>query len=600
MKTIRNQLANVHKNKLLFIGSFTNNTSPNTLSFYSSSSIITHSPLKVKEELSHVEQASLKITNKDSLTNGDILLARALEHFRSIVGATNVATDEESLSRELADCSGNIRNVPAIVYPTSHDQVVQIVKIANRYQVPLNPVSSGQNWGYGSALPATNQRTVLLKMSKMTRLDMDEENGVAHVEPGVTQQQLLDYLQERNLDYTVPVTGAGPTCSLLSNALERGYGISPYIDHFGAATSMRIVLPTGNVHESMLDKMGGKHVSTLYKWQTGPYLEGLFSQSNLGIVTKMSIALYPKPEKVESFFFFFDDLSNAVSASKEILRCSNGIIGSVKLINNYAMVPMAGPYPKDQAVDGMLPQSYIDSFCKKNQFTAWNGVGNLYGSSAVIKAARSDIKKILRRYGSKRNIFLSANFVHSTSSFLNQIPIVNKTHLATYANVLSKSLELFSGIPNETGLRIAYWKSGERPTDKPWNPSKDGAGIIWYNPLIPITPQDLNSFTSMVNEICKKHKTEPLMTLTSLSDRCCVGTIPLLFDRNNEEEMKRAQVCYHELMNAGQKLGYVPYRLGIQSVNWLQDNNAVPPLLQTLKKTLDPNNILSPGKYGIF
>ena len=117
---------------------------------------------------------------------------------------------------------------------------------------------------------------------------MDPELGLVTVEPGVTQAQLRSYLDEHHLPFMVPASGAGPSCSLLGNAVERGYGITPYSDHFAAVTALEAVLPNGEVYRSAHAAMGGTTVDRAFKWGVGPYLEGLFTQGTFGIVTEMT------------------------------------------------------------------------------------------------------------------------------------------------------------------------------------------------------------------------------------------------------------------------------------------------------------------------
>jgi 4-cresol dehydrogenase (hydroxylating) len=90
------------------------------------------------------------------------------------------------------------------------------------------------------------------------------------VEPGVTQQILYDYLERNRLAFLVPATGAGPHCSLVGNALERGYGITPYADHFSAVTAIEAVLPNGRIYRSALSELGGGTVDRAFKWGIGP------------------------------------------------------------------------------------------------------------------------------------------------------------------------------------------------------------------------------------------------------------------------------------------------------------------------------------------
>ena len=74
------------------------------------------------------------------------------------------------------------------------------------------------------------------------------------------------------------MTGAGPTCSLVGNALERGYGITPYTDHFAAVTDIEAVLPDGSVYRTALREIAGDELARLFKWGIGPHTAGLFAQ----------------------------------------------------------------------------------------------------------------------------------------------------------------------------------------------------------------------------------------------------------------------------------------------------------------------------------
>ena len=105
-------------------------------------------------------------------------LEKALAEWRAIVGEENMATDEMTLAKELSDCSGNSHKVPAILYPHSTEHVCEILRVANQYKIPVNAVSSGNNWGYGSGLPASTIPIVQVKMNRMTVIDMDPIHGV--------------------------------------------------------------------------------------------------------------------------------------------------------------------------------------------------------------------------------------------------------------------------------------------------------------------------------------------------------------------------------------------------------------------------------------
>ncbi len=202
-----------------------------------------------------------------------------LEQFISLLGNESVIHDPQTVHSYSDSTTASRRKIAAILRPTSTEQVVQIVKIASQFKLSLYPISTGNNWGYGSANPVRDD-CVVVDLSSMNKiLVMDEKTGVVTVEPGVTQAILREYLDERGLDYLVPVTGAGPTCSLVGNAIERGYGITPYADHFYAITAMEVILPNGDIYQSALSAIGGKRVDQAFKWGFGPYLDGIFHRA---------------------------------------------------------------------------------------------------------------------------------------------------------------------------------------------------------------------------------------------------------------------------------------------------------------------------------
>lgn len=153
---------------------------------------------------------------REACTGGD--LDPALEEFRSIVGAQFVQTGADAARRGTSTI-GIERDVPAVVLPGSEEEVVAVVKAALRHRTPLYPVSTGKNWGYGCAAP-TAEGCVVVELSRMRRLSVDPVLGTATLGPGVTTEQLWARLREESLPFMVPVTGAGPTTSIVGNALE--------------------------------------------------------------------------------------------------------------------------------------------------------------------------------------------------------------------------------------------------------------------------------------------------------------------------------------------------------------------------------------------
>ncbi|PHQ26372.1 FAD-linked oxidase [Marinobacter guineae] len=523
----------------------------------------------------------------------------AIAEWATILGESGVVSS--SAAKFGASTIGAKRSIPAVLRPENQDQVAAVLEIAQRWNVAVYPVSTGNNWGYGSANPVEDG-CVILDLSGLDRISgFDPEMGVVTVEPGVTQGALRDFLDRHDGDYLVPVTGAGPTCSILGNALERGYGITPITDHFAAVTKIEAILPDGTLYRTPLSELGGAEVDGLFKWGLGPYIDGLFSQGNFGVVVNLTIALAPAPETVTAFFFSTKDdakLEALVPTVRAVLRALGGSVVAINLLNSQRMLSMMTPFPENMAVDGVLPANEVENLANRHGVPAWSGVGAIYASKEVARAARRTLKRLLGPV-TDRLIFINRRKVDLVRTVARVLPGRLATRVKGMADTLSGALEIMHGTPNDVALALAYWRSGTLPEPgQPKNPARDGCGLIWFAPLVPIRGKDVRRYINMIERICPQYGINPLITLTTVNDRCFDSTVPLLFDRRDAEATARANDCYRALYNEGQKEGFLPYRLNIDAMDTLNTGgSAFSRLASQLKAAVDPNFILAPGRY---
>lgn len=118
----------------------------------------------------------------------------------------------------------------AVIAPRSVPEVQALVKLCNKFEIPLWPVSIGRNVGYGGAAPRV-PGSITIDLGKYMNkvLKVDVEGAYALVEPGVTFADLHQYLVDNDLRdklwIDVPDLGGG---SVLGNTIERGVGYTPY------------------------------------------------------------------------------------------------------------------------------------------------------------------------------------------------------------------------------------------------------------------------------------------------------------------------------------------------------------------------------------
>src|SRR5690606_36445127 len=119
----------------------------------------------------------------------------------------------------------------------------------------------------------------------------------ALVEPGVSYFDLYKYIQDRGLKVWIdtPDPGWG---SPIGNALDHGVGYTSknFTDHFRTQCGMEVVLPNGEVLRTGMGAVPNAKTWQQYHYGFGPYIDGIFSQSNFGVVTKMGLWLLPQPE----------------------------------------------------------------------------------------------------------------------------------------------------------------------------------------------------------------------------------------------------------------------------------------------------------------
>lgn len=529
-------------------------------------------------------------------------LADARRRWAGVLGESKVLSPEAAEARYGGDTGGARRSLSGALLVEDAAALPDLVRIARDCDVPLHPISTGRNWGYGSALPVRDGCMVLDLSGMQKIVHFDAEMGVVTLEPGVTQGMLAEFLSRHGHPFLVPVTGAGPSCSLLGNALERGYGVTPHTDHFGAVTDLEAVLADGTVYRSALRELAGDELARLFKWGIGPYLNGLFTQSGFGIVTRMSIVLAPRPESVKVCLFSLRDdslLEPAVSRIRTILSRLPGTVGAINLMNQHRVLSMSAPFPRDRlGSDGLVPDPVIAEMGRQYQVQAWTGFATLYGTKRVVAAAQKEIRVALRGIAS-RVLFLNSASARTLSRIARAIPGAPGRRLASTAATLTKSLELVNGQPNETALPLAYWRHPElHDPARPRHPARDGCGLLWYAPLVPMRPADARAYVQMVRDVTRRHRIEPLVTFTTLNDRLFDSTVPLLFDRADPEASAAALACYHALVEAGHRHGWFPYRIGIDALESLMPTPAGGASLSSrLRRTIDASDLLSPGRY---
>lgn len=524
----------------------------------------------------------------------------ALKAWSDLLGQDRVLSDISVLRDAQTATFLTSQRIPVLLQPADRQEVQECLKIANQFGMPVYPISSGKNWGYGSRVPVEDG-CALLDLSRLNRIvDFNEELAYVTLEPGVTQQQLYRFLQEKSSRLWMDATGSTPDSSLIGNMMERGFGHTPYGDRFAQVCGLEVVLPSGECFHTGFGRFDNAKAASVYRWGIGPYLDGLFSQSNFGIVTKMTLWLMPAPEYFQAFYFSIDrdDRLPALINALRPLRLNGTIKSAVHIANGYKVLSSIRQYPWEE-MQGITPLSpeMMAYFAKTWDFGSWNGSGALYGTKNQVREARRLIKEALKGKVTRLR-FLDDSTIKLAQQFAKPYQQVTGLNLPELLKLLKPVYDLMKGIPTDTQLGSTYWRKPSPPPQE-MNPDRDGCGLIWCAPVAPLDGEHALIINQIVTEILGKYQFEPSISMTLLTERCIGCVITIAYDRAIVGEDEKAMACYRELLDRLTESGYYPYRVGIQSMDIsAKAEVGYQNLLSTLKNALDPHQILAPGRYS--
>ncbi|MBZ5695952.1 MAG: FAD-binding oxidoreductase [Acidobacteriia bacterium] len=505
--------------------------------------------------------------------------AAAIEQFEKVVGKEWVFTSDEDIDtyRDAYSPLWHDEGEPipsGAVAPDGVEQIQAVLGIANRYKIPLWTVSTGKNLGYGGSAPLLSG-SVVLDLKRMNRvLEVNDKNHYALVEPGVSYFDLYRYIRERNLKVWIdpPDPGWG---SPVGNSLERGGGRTPMRDHFGAVCGMEVVLANGEVVRTGMGALPGSKTWQQYKYGFGPYVDGMFSQSNFGVVTKMGIWLLPEPEAYLSGTVMVprhDDLSPMVEIFANLVA-SGTVQATTQVATPLAYAP-ADPELTALRASGSIKG--LEEYGARKNIAYWSISLPFYGPSKVIaaqweyaKGKFSAIQGVRFQDGESHRFPLSADEV---AKIADPVPFG------------IPSLQMFSVI------------------------GRNAVGHLGFAPIIPMTGEAVleaqQVFEKVYKDLGSPGGAAASFPLFWYFGRAFViiYLFPIVHD---VEKNRQTRAIYRRLIKESAARGWGEYRthttfMGDIAATYSFNNHALLHLHETIKDALDPNGILSPGKNGIW
>jgi glycolate oxidase len=258
-----------------------------------------------------------------------------IERLRHVVGADAILTSPSDLL--VYECDGFTieKNKPeVVVFPTSTDQVVQIVKICNELGVPFLPRGAGTSLA-GGCLPVGGG--VVIALTRMKRiLEVNCRDRYAIVEPGVVNKWLTEHLKPAPYHFAPDPSSQG-ACTIGGNAATNSGG--PHTLKYGVTVNhvlgLELVLPGGQVVQT-----GGAAED-----QPGYDLTGVIvgSEGTFGITTKVWVRLTRNPEAYRTLLGVFETVDDATNTISDIIGA--GIIpGALEMLDQLILQAVEAAY----------------------------------------------------------------------------------------------------------------------------------------------------------------------------------------------------------------------------------------------------------------
>ena len=514
----------------------------------------------------------------------------ALAEFQAAIGHAWVFTAPEDVDL-YRDAYSPLLGEPeekvasAALAPASVEEVQAVVRIANRYRIPLYPISTGRNLGYGGSAPVLSG-SVVLDLKRMNRiLEVDEKTAFALVEPGVSYFDLYRYIQDKGLKLWIdcPDPGWG---SFIGNALDHGAGqtVGTYRDHFASHCGMEVVLGNGELVRTGMGAMPGAKTWQQHKYGFGPWVDGIFSQSNFGVVTKMGFWLLPQPEAYRAGLISVPGQRDIIPLTEIFNELESGGIFNGFPTFGSPLLSGAGPVDPElkalQARAGGPDPVALEAYGRRKGVPYWTLTLPFYGPEEVVAAQWAYAKK---RFGAIDGARLDDGPAY-------RLPLTEEQ--------AAKVHQVAFGIPN-----LSIFFIGARSEFNP-EPSH---GHVWFSPIVPRTGEAILEAQEVIFAAASEAGV-PLGAIIPVPQANWLRTWVFLigFPISTDPAVnRRNRDAFRKLIKACAARGWGEYRTAPLFMDDVADSysfndHALRRLHETLKDAVDPNGILSAGRYGIW
>ena len=461
-----------------------------------------------------------------------MLEPKHIKYFISVVGEENVYSDKAHLIAYSYDATRTRFEPEAVVFPRDEADVSEILKYCNTHGIVITPRGAGSGFT-GGALPTNGGITLGMEKHMNKILEIDLENMVAVVQPGVINMDLQKAVEAIGLMYP-PDPASEEYSTLGGNVSENAGGMraAKYGITKDYVMALRAVRANGDIIRA-----GKRTIKDVAGYNTAGILIG--SEGTLAVLTELTLKLIPKPKYTKGYMGIFPSVEDAMNAVfKSLASGANPVAMEVMdaLVVQALKEKLGVDLPEDAGalligdVDGNVPEEVafqletLEASFKENNAQQFI-VANDDTHRNELWYARRNASPSITIFGNKK---------------LNE-------DISVPRSMLPEALKAIYAIGDKYGFKVPCFGHA-------------GDGNIHVNVMV--------------------------------------------VDGSNEEELDRGHQAIEEIFQMVVDMGGTlsgEHGIGTSKAPFMgiAFNEMEIQLFKDIKKSFDPNNILSPGKMGL-
>ncbi len=230
-----------------------------------------------------------------------------IKHFETLVGKENVYSDKAHLIAYSYDATRTRFEPEAVVFPRDEADVSAILTYCNEHHIVITPRGAGSGFT-GGALPTQGGITLGMEKHMNKILEVDMENMVAVVQPGVINMDLQKAVEEVGLFYP-PDPASEEYSTIGGNVSENAGGMraAKYGITKDYVMALRAVRPNGDIIRA-----GKRTIKDVAGYNIAGIL--IASEGTLAVITEITVKLIPKPKFTKAYMGIFPSVDDAMNA----------------------------------------------------------------------------------------------------------------------------------------------------------------------------------------------------------------------------------------------------------------------------------------------